>query len=107
MDIAPINAIATPAAASFRGMPEEPAQLRETCREFEGVMAAAIFKEGLRSAFQTFKEDGEGDDGSQTFMEIAIDQLANHLGRQGMLGIADMVGHEMTRSLQEDHHGDQ
>jgi Rod binding domain-containing protein len=57
--------------------------------EFEAVLTAAMLKEGLKSANQCGM--GEEDQGSGTYMDIASEQMAYFIGRQGVLGIADRI----------------
>ena len=71
---------------------DESAGVRRVASEFEAVFTAAMFKEGLKSAMKTGM-DGEG--GSSAYVEMTCDQLAQFIGRQGVLGIAE----ELTKHL--------
>jgi Rod binding domain-containing protein len=61
--------------------------------EFEAVMTAALLKEGLAKAAASGAEESEG--GSGTYMSFAYEQLAYHIGRQGVLGIADSITEQL------------
>lgn len=63
--------------------------LREVARDFEAVLTAAIFKESLRASGQIAEKEGSG--GTEGYRELAWQQLAYHIGRQGILGIADRI----------------
>ena len=64
------------------------AQLKKIALDFEATLTSAILKEGLKSADSI--NDNE-DKGSETFKNFAYEQMANYVGRQGILGIADSI----------------
>jgi len=61
----------------------------EMGREFEGILLATMLKETLKNASKM----GQGEEGEKgnTYMDMAFEQLAYHLGRQGILGVADQI----------------
>jgi Rod binding domain-containing protein len=69
--------------------PQREEHLRHVAQEFEAVLTAAMLKEGLKSANECGL--GEKDEGSGTYMDIASEQMAYFIGRQGVLGIADRI----------------
>jgi len=75
-------------------------RLREVCIEFEGAMTAAMFKQGLKAAVESIDSD-DSEQSSQAYMGMAMDHLAYYLGRQGMLGLADMLTKELAGPNQE------
>ncbi len=64
--------------------------LKDTCKEFEAVLTSLIMKEGLKSAKGMGAEE-ETDEGSETYMNLANEQMAYFIGKQGTLGLADML----------------
>lgn len=64
-------------------------ELREVCCEFEAVLTSQLLKEGMKSGQALGNE--EDDKGSEMFKEMAFEQIAYFVGRQGVLGIADHI----------------
>ena len=83
--------------------PESKDAIRHLAREFEAVLASAMLKEGLVSARD--EGDEEGGSGSGTYMDIAYEQIAYHIGKQGILGIADDIVRNMNQSAEASSHG--
>ncbi len=65
-------------------------KLKDTCKEFEAVLTSLIMKEGMKSA-KAMGGKETIDEGSETFMNIANEQMAYFIGKQGTLGLADML----------------
>ena len=61
----------------------------EMGREFEGILLATMLKESLKNAAK-MSQGEEGNKGN-SYMDMAFEQLAYHLGRQGILGVADQI----------------
>lgn len=78
-------------------------QLQQVAREFEAVFTAAMIKEGLRSAMKTGmgEEDGQG---TSTYMDMTCQQLADFLGRQGLMGIADNIVAQLANKQPGNHY---
>lgn len=71
-----------------RNQPNE--QIEHVAKEFEAVFTAAMIKESLKNAMKT----GLGDEESQassSYIDMTCQQLADFLGRQGLMGIADHI----------------
>jgi Rod binding domain-containing protein len=68
-------------------------ELKNACTEFEAVLTSTILKEGLNSAMKM--NDDDRDNGCKTYMEIANEQMAMHVGRSGMLGIGKTMYEQM------------
>ncbi len=66
------------------------AQLKQACNDFEAVMTSQIMKQGLKAA-QAINDNEEKDKGSEAYKDMANDQIAHHIGKQGLLGLADMI----------------
>lgn len=73
-------------------------ELYHAAREFEGIFTAAILKQGLRSITESMGSDDDVSKSNNTYMEIAYEQLAYAIGRQGILGIADSI-YETTNGI--------
>jgi Rod binding domain-containing protein len=63
--------------------------VHELAREFEAILVSTLLKESLKNASKI--EDDEDESGGNTYMEMAYDQIAHHVGRQGILGLADQI----------------
>lgn len=75
-----------------RQMTPKQLELRRACNDFEAVLTTKMLKEGMQTAKGLGgSEDEEGDSGSETFKELANEQIATFIGRQGMLGLGDML----------------
>ena len=61
----------------------------EMGREFEGILLATMLKETLKNAAKMGQGEEEGK--GNNYMDMAFEQLAYYLGRQGILGIADQI----------------
>ena len=82
-----------PPPGAAAGPPKADPRLHAVCGEFETIMTSLIMKEGLKSAGQAWRDDDEAKDGG--YLEMAQDQLAEYLGRQGVLGLADVLYDQM------------
>jgi len=65
-------------------------ELRNACTDFEAVLTSTILKEGLNSAM-AMNGDSDRDKGSQTYMELANEQMAQYVGKTGLIGIGDQL----------------
>ncbi|MCJ8329464.1 MAG: rod-binding protein [Lentisphaeria bacterium] len=64
-------------------------RLREVSVEFEAQLTKALLKESLKSA-EGLKDDDESSS-SGSYSEMVYDQLAGHISKQNMLGLADTI----------------
>lgn len=69
-------------------------QLKQVSKEFEAVLTTALLKESLKNASKISGDDG--DKGSETYKEFAYEQIAHHIGKQGVLGIADQLHQQLS-----------
>lgn len=93
--VLPSAAVAAPAVA---GGPPDAADA--TCREFEAVLCSAMLKEALKSSATSVGDSDEADSGGGTFMEFAWEQMAYHVGQQGVLGLSQTLGTRLRESLE-------
>ena len=77
--------------------------LRELGKEFEAVLTAALLKDSLKGGSRLDAEDGE-QEGSQ-YMDFAYEQMAQFIGRQGVLGLADSLTAHLRVAAEEGSHG--
>jgi Rod binding domain-containing protein len=68
-------------------------QLKEACQEFEAVLTGIILKEGMQSAQEMSKVEGSSDEdrGSQMYKDMAYEQMAYYVGKNGMLGLGETI----------------
>jgi Rod binding domain-containing protein len=89
------------------------AELKAACQEFEAVLTSIILKEGMQSAKEMSKVDGGANDedkGSQMYIDMAHEQMAYYVGKNGMLGLGDTIynslesrmGKEVQQQVQEE-----
>lgn len=74
------------------------AKLKNVCNEFEAVLTSIILKDGLKSA----QEMGDNDDeesGSKKYNEMAYEQIAYFIGRQGSMGLGNMIYEKVKEQL--------
>lgn len=73
-----------------REMPNQsPADLREACEQFEGLLLGMVLKESFRDVFAGSKEAGLA--GMDMFKDYCYEQVAATLAEEGSLGIADQL----------------
>ncbi len=80
----------------FQGMDGEAGDVafQQTAGEFEAMLTANILKEGLKSAMALNPDSESGANG--TYMEMAYEQLAYFIGRQGLLGLTPHIAKNAT-----------
>lgn len=67
--------------------------LREACGEVEGMFMTILLKEGLKPQLD---ENGEAAESMEMFKDFAVEQVAQQLGRDGGMGIADMIYEQLS-----------
>lgn len=98
--ITPIQGHLSPELEEAMNNPKKLA-LREKCVEFEAVLTAQVIKEGLRSAQEAGKMEGEEEEkGCAMFNEIAQEQLAYHVGKQGIVGLGDIIFKQVVSRME-------
>jgi len=81
-----------PFRAGDEKLSKDELRLKDVCYEFESILTSTILKEGLKSANEVGDVEGEEQDkGSEAFKDLANEQIANFVGRQGLLGLGDML----------------
>eukprot|EP00831_Metopus_contortus_P084721 TRINITY_DN9688_c0_g2_i1.p6 TRINITY_DN9688_c0_g2~~TRINITY_DN9688_c0_g2_i1.p6 ORF type:complete len:114 (-),score=29.27 TRINITY_DN9688_c0_g2_i1:600-941(-) len=74
--------------------------LRKVCSDFESVLTSAFLKEGMKSAKELSKcDEDEEDSGSESYMDMAHEQIAEFIGSQGMMGIGKVLYESMKSRL--------
>ncbi len=67
--------------------------LRESCKEFEGVLLGMILKDSLKTGM--LDEDASGS--SDSMRDFAIEQTARAIGESEAIGISKMLYKQMNR----------
>ncbi len=67
--------------------------LRESCREFEGVLLGVILKESMKTGML----DEDASSSSDSMRDLAIERTAHALGQSEALGISKMLYEQMNR----------
>ncbi|OGV54719.1 MAG: hypothetical protein A2X49_09600 [Lentisphaerae bacterium GWF2_52_8] len=97
-----MNGIHSPDPVSGEKPGLEEMRLKKACRDFESVLTSIVLKEGLKSASEMGKgEAGDNDAGSETYKEIANEQMAYFVGQQGVLGIGEMLFNSLKTRMRE------
>jgi Rod binding domain-containing protein len=90
-------------ATALLGMVAEPkpTKIEDAARQFESILIAQMLRSGRESASAMGEED-ESDSGGSTMLEVAEQQFAQMLARQGGLGLARLVTAGLERSAVKD-----
>ncbi len=76
--------------------------LRRACNDFEAVLTTKLLKEGMETAKGLGGSDDEDTDkGAESFKEMANEQIATFIGRQGMLGLGKMLYNATKNQIKE------
>ena len=76
------------------------AKLKNVCNEFEAVLTSIILKEGLKNAQDMGGSEGDGEDsGSKKYNEMAYEQIAYFIGRQGAMGLGNMIYEKVKEQI--------
>lgn len=71
----------------------EAKRLREACGAVEGMFVTILLKEGMKTQLD---EDGEAAQNMEMFKEFAVEQVAQQLGQNGGMGIADLIYEQLS-----------
>ncbi|HBA84120.1 MAG TPA: hypothetical protein DCZ95_08510 [Verrucomicrobia bacterium] len=91
MNISNISPTSDAAARTESARQDE--QLKQACRDFEGLFISIIMKEGMKPGMEQ-SEDAPTETGAG-LQELAIEQVAYDLGSKGTLGLADTLYQQM------------
>lgn len=85
-------------------------KLRNACNDFEAVLTSTILKEGLNNAKEMGKvcgDDEEEDNAGSKYTEMANEQMAYFIGKQGILGVGDFLYNSLKDriALEETNNG--
>lgn len=96
-----INSLVDPGKNNDKAAAED-AKLKRTCNEFEAVLTSIILKEGLKSAQEMGDGiDDTGDNGSKKYNEMAYEQIAYFIGKQGMMGLGNMIYEKVRQQIND------
>ena len=86
-----MSAPITPAMALLSvGAEPKPTKIEDAARQFESILIAQMLRSGRESASGIADED-ESDSGGSTMMEVAEQQFAQMLAKQGGIGLTRLV----------------
>jgi Rod binding domain-containing protein len=68
----------------------KPTKIEDAARQFESILIAQMLRSGRESASALGDED-ESDSGGSTMIEVAEQQFAQMLAKQGGIGLTQMV----------------
>lgn len=71
-------------------------ELKKVSQQFEAIMVSQIMKQGFKTARNISKDDN---DSSNAFMDMAYDQLAQFMGNNSSLGLADAIYENLKHKL--------
>lgn len=79
------------------------AKLKAACQEFEAVLTSIILKEGMQTAKKMGEEEGspDRDNGGQMYMDMAHEQMAYYVGKNGMLGLGETIYNSLESRMGE------
>ena len=81
----------TPATALMGIVTEpKPTKIEDAARQFESILIAQMLRSGRESASGIGEED-ESDSAGSTMLEVAEQQFAQMLSKQGGIGLTHMV----------------
>lgn len=89
-----VSATNLPAAAASQA---KPGKVQDAARQFESILLAQMLKSGREAAADIGGED-EDDAESSTMLEVAEQQFAQMLARQGGIGLSGLVQAGLERS---------
>lgn len=73
-------------------------ELRQVSKEFEAMLVKTMVKQGFKSA-RNLGDDSNADNGSKQFMDMAYDQMAEHMAKNVGLGISDSIYESLKQRL--------
>ena len=82
----------------YREMQKADQDLRRASKEFEGIFAKMMIKQGFKTA-RNLNDEEDGDHGSEQFMDMAYDQMADHIANNVGLGLGDVIYESSKQKL--------
>ena len=73
-------------------------ELKQVTKEFEAMLVKTMVKQGFKSA-RNLGDDSDSDHGSKQFMDMAYDQMAEHMAKNVGLGISDAIYESLKQKL--------
>ena len=70
--------------------------LKNKTKEFESLMIAQIMKQGLKTARKISESE---DEPSNSYMDMAYDQLAEHIGKNSSFGLDQSIYESLKNKL--------
>ncbi|WP_037330347.1 flagellar assembly peptidoglycan hydrolase FlgJ [Salinivibrio socompensis] len=95
-DISQLDSLRRQATKGGEG--DESAALRAAAEQFEALFTQMLFK-SMRDANEAFESDLIDDRTSKFYEQMADEQMASELSREGSLGLADMIVAQLGQAL--------
>jgi flagellar rod assembly protein/muramidase FlgJ len=95
-DISQLDSLRRQATKGGEG--DESAALRTAAEQFEALFTQMLFK-SMRDANEAFESDLIDDRTSKFYEQMADEQMASELSREGSLGLADMIVAQLGQAL--------
>lgn len=73
-------------------------ELRRVSKEFEAIIVKTMIKEGFQSARKMGGEE-DSDQGSKQFMDMALEQMADHMAKNVGFGLKDVIYESLKQKL--------
>ncbi|KKA44454.1 MULTISPECIES: flagellar assembly peptidoglycan hydrolase FlgJ [unclassified Salinivibrio] len=94
-DISQLDSLRRQAVKGEEG--DEQAALRSAAEQFESLFTQMLFK-SMRDANEAFESDLIDDRTSKFYEQMADEQMASELSREGSLGLADMIVEQLGKA---------
>lgn len=100
-DMSPINGwfkTSSEPIEKFKAFQKKDQELRQVSKEFEAMLVKTMVKQGFQSA-RKLGDDSNSDNGSKQFMDMAYDQMADHMARNVGFGLSDSIYESLKQKL--------
>lgn len=83
----------------YKKFQKEDRELRQVSKEFEAVLIKTMVKEGFQSARKLGNSEEDQDKGSSQFMDMAYEQMADHMAKNIGFGLSDTIYESLKQKL--------
>ena len=97
--ISPLKGQITDRTTPRSKLEREQLRLKEACQDFEGVFISILLKEGMKPGQNSDAESTV--ESGMMMQEFAIEQCAKEMGRNGTVGLADVLYEQLSQTLQK------
>ena len=100
-EMSPINGWFKPNSEpieKYHELRREDDELRRVSKEFEAMLVKTMVKQGFKSA-HNLGDDSDSDHGSKQFMDMAYEQMAEHMSKNIGMGLSDAIYESLKNKL--------